>query len=668
MHIQTRYRKLLRNKLHHMNKNFNIFRLNCLLNDTDSTNFNGIILSLIHEVIFVNDNAELSRTECYKYISYDLKIKLELDLFYEIIEKAKTLIVSPIEDDLLIKLKPEKYKEISDNIQHHSIERYIRDFVKNKGYGAENSDLIFKLLTKSIYENINSFTISNIKSIITDDCSNGYYQEQIDIFNEFIDYADHDKQNTLYNTFLKAIEFAVLTSGKGIKEFSKEIFKNKDYALDTNIIFRLIGIGGSERQKSTKTLMHSCIHQGVSFFYSIATYKEFKRKVDSSKNEINHAIQKGSLEVIQDLLEQDIDSYLNDDFLVFYARLKKEGKVKSPEQLEQFLVTEFKKIEKEFKLVSKNCETVLKKSTLNHWQSKLYDKKKEKNDYTQYTKSAAKVDATNILYVRHIRGNNKYNYSDVKSFYLTTDRTLNTIMAEFNEKLIPETILPSQLFILHNSLSDNEEDIDYETFSLFLKRRTTEYKISGREILTYVDEIRQYTTESETIEEVIKAYSDIKYNRNTKEIQTEQSKKIPTIKEFTKTYLDLRLQKAEFGDQKYKEIYLKALAELPKFIKTAKNVTRLIDILITILLIPLTVLIVKKATQDLYILAIVIVLIEAIKFIISSRSQIFFKLMSKIYLYKVKKSPFFKVAGDDKVFLDAAIEKLKLLEKNIWKK
>ncbi len=650
-----------------MNKNFNIFRLNCLLDDTDSTNFNGIILSLIHEVIFVNDNSELSRTECYKYISTDLKIKLELDLFYEIIDKAKTLIVAPIEDDLLIKLKPEKYKEISDNIEQHSVERYIRDFVKDRGYGEEYVDLIFKLLTKSIYENINSFTISNIKSIITDDCSNGFSQEQIDIFNEFIDFADHDKQNTLYNTFLKAIEFAVLTSGKGITEFSKEIFKNKDYALDTNIIFRLIGIGGLERQKSTKTLMHSCIHQGVSFFYSVATYKEFKRKVDSSKNEINHAIKKGSLELIEDLIEQDIDSHLNDDFLIYYARLKKAGKVKSPEQLEQYLITEFKKIEKEFNLVSKSCETGLKKATLNHWQSKLYDKKKEKNDYTLYTKSAAKVDATNILYVRQIRGNNNYNYSDVKSFYLTTDRTLNTIMAEFNEKLIPETILPSQLFILHNSLSDNEKDIDYETFSLFLKRRTTEYKITGREILTYVDEIRQYTTESETIEEVIKAYSDIKYTRNSKDIQTKQVKKIPTIKEFTKTYLDLRLQKAEFGDQKYKEMYLKALAELPKFLKFAKNVTRTIDVLLTILLIPLTVLIVKKATQEFYILAFAIIGIEVIKFIVSSRIKIFYNILSSIYFFRVKRSPFFKVA-DDKVFMDAAVEKLNLLEKNIWKK
>lgn len=650
-----------------MNKKFNIFRLNCLLDDSDSSNFNGIILSLVHEMLFNNDNKELSRKECYSYITKELNIKLELELFYEIIERSRTIEVSPIQDDLLLKLRPEKYKEINTNIEQHSIERHIKNFIEKNGLDAKYEKLIFSLLTKSIYENINSFTISNIKSIITEDISNGYSQEDINVFNDFIDATDRDKQNALYNTFLKAIEFAILTSGKGIKEFTKEIFKDKEYALDTNIIFRLIGIGGTERQRSTKNLMHSCIHQGVSFFYSIATYLEFKRKVESSKNDISYAIQKGSLDLIQELIDKEIDPQLNDDFIIYYARLKKAGKVKSPEQLEQYLLTEFKLIEKEFNLVSKNCEDVLKKNTLNLWQTKLYDRKKEKNDHVFYTKSAAKVDATNILFVRHIRGNNNYNYSDVKSFYLTTDKTLNTIMAEFNENLVPETILPSQLFIIHNSLSDNSDDIDYETFSLFLKRRTTEYKISGREILTYIDEIRQFTTETSTIEEVIKAYSDSRYLSNSRKTQTEKCQKIPTIKEFTKTYLDLRLQKAEIGDQRYKEIYLKALAQLPSYINISKNAIRILDVILSILIIPITILIVKIIIDDIYWVIFSIVILEILKFVISSKTQFLYQLMRRYYFHLVRKSAFFKVAGEDKIFWDAASEKLNLTDRNIWK-
>lgn len=651
-----------------MNKNFNIFRLNCLLDDSDSSNFNGVILSLIHEVLFANDNKELSRNECYNYVTKDLKIKLEHDLFYEIINKSKSLSITSIEDDLLIKLRPEKYQEISNNIEQHSIERHIKKFVEKKALDNKYIELIFRLLTKSIYENINSFTISNIKSIITEDITNGFSQDDIEVFNDFIDYSDKDKQNSLYNTFLKAIEFAILTSGKGIKEFSKEIFKNKEYALDTNIIFRLIGIGGEERQKSTKNLMHSCIHQGVSFFYSIATYKEFKRKIESCKAEIDLAISKGSLELIEELLEKEIKTQINDDFIVYYARLKKARTIKNPEQFEQYLLIEFKKTENEFGLTRINCESTLKSSALSQWQGLLYDKKKARNDYSQYTKSAAKVDATNILYVRHLRGNNNYNYSDVKSFYLTTDRTLNTIMAEFDYNLIPETILPSQLFIIHNSLSDSSSDVDYNTFALFLKRRTTEYKITGREILTYVDEIRQYTAEAEVIEEVIKAYSDIKFSRNSNKIKTEKTPKIPTIKEFAKTYLDMRLQKAEIGDQKYKEIYLNALAQLPQFIHSSKNVVKSFDIMLTILIIPASIIVIKKFTNDVYLLISSVVILELIKFFLSTKTQLLYNLMKQLYFFKVKKSAFFKVAGEDTVFWDAASDKLKLEDKNIWKK
>ena len=118
-----------------------------------------------------------------------------------------------------------------------------------------------------MYENINSFTISNINSIIPIEAEKNYSKEEIKYFNDFLDDNNNDKNIALFNVFLKAIEFAILTSGKGVKEFTKGVFEGKEYLLDANIIFRLLGVGGNERKESLINLISICNYQGIKFGY-----------------------------------------------------------------------------------------------------------------------------------------------------------------------------------------------------------------------------------------------------------------------------------------------------------------------------------------------------------------------------------------------------------------
>lgn len=647
-------------------KNFNIFRLNCLLNNRESNNFNEIIISVVYGLLYENNNKETLLSECYNYIISNLKISIDNDILRKLVENSKHLEISPLSDDLLIKLTPDKYKLINESLLSQSIEHYLSEFIQRKGLPEIYNEKLFKLLSKAIYENINSFTIKNINSLITNNLSNGFTNTEIELFNEFLVEKNHLKNVALYNTFVKAIEFALITSGKGVREFTKDIFNGKEYYLDANIIFRLLGIGGEERQKSVSSLVKQCVHQGINFYYSIATYKEFKRKIDSSIREIKNANSKNALRILENIAtDESYDSHFNDGFFTLYSRLRKRGHIKSPEQFENWLYTEFKLIEKKYSIKSRNCESELKESQISHWSKKLLELKESLNKNIHYTKTAARVDSINILFVKKIRGNNDYNYSDVKSFYLTTDRTLNQIIA-IDTNLIPETILPSQLFIIHNSLSDETDNVDYDTFTLFLKRRTTDFKLSGEEILRYIDEIRQYSTEEEIIQEVIKAYSDLKYSKANEESNGQE---MPTIKEFAKTYIDHRLFAAEIGDQKYKDIVLKALNRLKEFIDSSRNLARLLDMIVTLLGIPLLGVLVKTLFSSNYTtLTITIVALELIKFLFSSKFDLPYKIMKDIYLFKVRRSPYLQILESGNVFYTKAIELIEMQNKNIWKK
>ncbi|MDD4387586.1 MAG: hypothetical protein PHD15_07565 [Clostridia bacterium] len=649
-----------------MKNSFNIFRLNCLIGGEDSGNFNDIILSVIYGLLYENKNEEITLTESFVYINDILKISIDNDLFKKLISDSKHLVLTPIRDDVLIKLTCDKFKQIDENILNQSIEHYLADFVRKKNLEKDYEDKLFRLLSKAIYENINSFTIKNINSLVTQNISNGFSNKEIELFNEFLEDKNHLKNVAIYNTFVKAVEFAIITSGKGVREFTKDLFKGKEYFLDANIIFRLLGIGGEERQKSISTLIKQCVHQGILFYYSIATYKEIKRKIQSSIRDIKSANAKGALSIIENIATDECPNYhLNDGFITLYSRLRKDGTVKSPDQFELWLTTRFKVIEKDYFIQSKNCQSKLKETQIEYWSNKLFDLKEALNKNIHYTRTAARVDSINILYVKLIRGSNNYNYSDVKSFYLTTDRSLNLIIAKDTE-LIPETILPSQLFIIHNSLSDDVDNVDYNTFTMFLKRRTTEFKLSGQEILKYIEEIRIYSNDDEIIQEVIKAYSDLKYEK--RDNDGISSNYLPTMDEFAKTYIDRRLLTAELGEQKYKSILLNAISQLNKYIKLSRTITKIIDMIIMIVIIPALGLLAKTFISDILIIALIIILFEFIKFVLSSKFNFLFKIMAYIFHLLVKFSSYSKVMDNANVISEKAEELLQEQNRNIWQK
>jgi len=307
----------------------------------------------------------------------------------------------------------------------------------------------------------------------------------------------------------------------------------------------------------------------------------------------------------------------------------------------------------------------LKNRDIERMQNVLYKDKKDIYEYSQYTKTAAKVDAINVLSVKHLRGQNDYNYSDIKSFYLTTDRTLNGILALKADDKIAETILPSQLFILHNSLSDNGDEKDYDAFTKFLKRRTTEFKYTGKQVLSYIDDIRNHTVEPEHIKEILKAYSDKKYETSLLDIDVEPE--YISIKDFAETFVDSKLKKAEVGNEKYKEVFESAVKQFPEFLKSAKTNVKVIDVLITILLIPITVLIIKAFVDDIVIIAIGVLIAESIKFVLSSRLNYYSDWTKSLFMNKVEKSSYHKTFKSiDRTYIKKAKEFISG-EIKIWK-
>lgn len=643
----------------------NLFRFNCLIVDKNHNRLNSIILSLIAELIYENYNQEIARNDCFQYLLDYYKFNVEKDYFDKLIDECDYLVKMPSSQDILLQLTSEKYTEIYHSITEDSLEKYIKDFICLKSYPEKLGAAIKSILYDSIYNNISAFNPDNIKSIIPIELKQKFSKEEVDSFNDFIDWEDHKKNIAVYNVFQKAIEFSIFTSSKGIKELTKDIFKGKRYCLDTNIIFRLLGIGGEERKDSLLKVIKWCSYQGIQFEYSSQTFNELKRRIQASVTEIKHAISNKNIQILEESYNSNKYMY-NEGFVTYYIEQKKLNKFLSPEAYEINLITSFRVLESTLGLNQIDKSVEISSHKIEHWKNKFLDAKKEINPYSRYTQSAAEVDAFNFLYVRELRGNQTTSYSEIKSFYLTTDRTLNQILIKESNGDIVETIFPSQLFLIHSISYDESEAEDYKSFLRFLKRRTTEFKLTGKEALNYIKQIRTYTNDEAQIKEVLKAYSDLKYD-TTLNMDYSEPKHI-SIQEFTETYLDRKLSAAELSKEKYDKIYSNAISELPSFIKKSKTLTLLIDIILTVIITPIIPLVVGLLTAKLYLILILTVVFELVKYMLINKGNALNKIRRKMFMHLVSKSSFYKITDNKQQFFNTAHDFYDLSERNIWKK
>src|SRR5690606_15256579 len=74
--------------------------------------------------------------------------------------------------------------------------------------------------------------------------------EYADIVNDFIQWEDEQKNNILYSLYGAGLEFSILSVKKDLVNLNA--FKNKTLYLDTNVLFRLIGLNGEDLANRTE--------------------------------------------------------------------------------------------------------------------------------------------------------------------------------------------------------------------------------------------------------------------------------------------------------------------------------------------------------------------------------------------------------------------------------
>ncbi len=171
-----------------MNDNFNILRLCCLIQDRDAQDLKRTVLSIIFEILYENNNSELSADILFQKTNEKFNTSLEKDFFDNLLIKSNSFELLTTETAPLVKLTSDKFSEIDKNVSDYSIEPHIENFLDQKKYPPEKKNIIIEILFQSIYENIYTFTPEKIKTIIPQNLSDKLEQTDLDIFNAFLEF------------------------------------------------------------------------------------------------------------------------------------------------------------------------------------------------------------------------------------------------------------------------------------------------------------------------------------------------------------------------------------------------------------------------------------------------------------------------------------------------
>lgn len=138
------------------------------------------------------------------------------------------------------------------------INRYIEEYSISK-QAEEVKKLIYEFLYNSVQNNIEALLhvatgTNSSETLIQLETLNN---EDRKVINDFIDWDDEQKNELLYEIISFAVDYCCLTIKKDKTNFST-LLQGKTFYLDTNILFRMLGLNNEQRKETILQFINKC--------------------------------------------------------------------------------------------------------------------------------------------------------------------------------------------------------------------------------------------------------------------------------------------------------------------------------------------------------------------------------------------------------------------------
>ncbi|MCU0433641.1 MAG: hypothetical protein MUC87_09335 [Bacteroidia bacterium] len=459
-----------------------------------------IIRKIIECTLLSNDNLPQNIHQIIEFVDSSYSLHLTEEEIKSIItnEKEDGFLVNMTHEEIIVCLTEKRKQHLESKLSNKTIDFFIEEFIKTKSHLSpliNIKDLIYRFLYELLSSNIESFKklLDNKKQVedLINIKSQGYSNLERDIINEFLIWDNNDKNKAIFDVASYALEYCMITNNGSGTNLQLKNLKNKVFYLDTNVIYRALGINGDNRKKRTLTFLNKVIEAGSEIVVSKFTEIELKDSIafyidKIKKNPLNRPI---SPEVFNQKYFKSLS-----DIYDFYYKWRIGLANHSVDLFESHIFWLYEKFKSNFHA------RIDYRIPFDEKEEKISNKIKDiassisshKNiENAKQNLNGNYYDALNILLIETRREGKELNIFETKQFFISTDQSLRRW--DYNRSTVtPIVILPSQwLSILLRYI--NRTTDDYKSFVSFLNLPNSETQIDSEKIHIILKGISEMT-------------------------------------------------------------------------------------------------------------------------------------------------------------------------------
>ena len=567
----------------------NLLRFTLVVGDSNSTTFYSNLLKLIKmelaeagpKGISINDITTLL------YDNFDLEFTTEEIIKAIEKDKSNTILKLSLNDDkkaITYTLDPkecDKYKKKQSNILTNIVELFIKE---NEKYNMSNKETLINLVTQFIYNAFNEdkktfLAYMNYKDKTQKLNGNHKFDEnQIQIINDFLIWDNKEKDNYIYHSVSSCYEYCLLTLKKDNNYF-QQVFNQKVFYLDSNILFKYILFENHEHHRMIKLFIEKCKSAGIALKYTNYTRDEMLNTISNYvkylKSQFRH-----NEPISGEAIKTIAPSFKNYDFYEAYYLWQKQNPKKGFNEFREFL--EKRVTTNLSKFGYESNETFESKPTRTEFDLLTSELNEYKKGFGKDTSiEPIKHDVNSYMFMKKKNSNQEKNsFMNVKYYFITLDKVLVNWSSDRNKGDIPTFVLPSVWYSTLLKYKNRTEN-DYGAFCKFLSITTgiedvmSSQEETRKEILSTILELdekanfkeeliyridkklREENLHIENVDEFIekehKSLTDEKVSIATKDVENQKEIEIDRIKKESQENQEYSFNQGHFEGQN--EIY-----------------------------------------------------------------------------------------------------------------
>ena len=505
-----------------------------------------IQLQIIKCMFVATGNDYLTKSEIISKLLEIYKYHISEDEVDNILRKTKGVFQAITKDDeKAVCLTQSAYSECEE-AQKNNIDSFIDAFITNP---EKCKSAIHVYLYELTTTNINSYRVllagkdgtqfSSSELSVDVSCLSDAEKQLV---HDFLAWDNIAKNAALGNLVYCCLEYCLLINGDSPNSLLKGFIRRREIYLDTNVIFRALGINGVSRQNVVTTFLRKCKQAKLKLLISHSTRTEFFDTIGYYVSQMEYYprgdIYSGAYEEIADY-----------SIFAFYENWRQEHSQMSLKYFVAHIKSLYLKLIKDFgieddvKIPGTIYHSGEFKDVRNRYSASIKSVKQGiKADYLAddyHYSNRDSHDATVVRYIELLREKS----ADKDIFLASSDRALRLWDMNRLDGEYPVVVYPSQLFLILLKTC-GRSDNDYDSFVSFINIRPSSKRVSPENAHIILSGISSITEDISAQEHLVEAVFSDDF-QNVIKNSTSDMDLYEKVQRISQNYLDEELRKKD---------------------------------------------------------------------------------------------------------------------------